>query len=246
MNLQFNTKNINYRPGHMSEPRPPLLSTTSYIHLHPNVNQKSNLYDAAQRKYSHPDRKFQTSSTTTFSDYTNISEYKRINNLQKTLPGNNVIDFKPNKNTIYVQISSLVSLDCFQQPSRKNRRKLQHAEQYKNQAQLFETNYENVNDKFLPTSNEFNGLILWDSMLKFVSPDKVSPHGIKVNVSFQSGCECSRMLNSLEKQHLEQNHILQVDFVVFSLCTNDVANLGLNLTIQRYRYLIQHVRQLFP
>ncbi|CAF4778253.1 unnamed protein product, partial [Rotaria sp. Silwood2] len=77
MNLQFNIpndNNNNYRT-HISENRPPPKTIPSYIHLRPHINnnKKPNLYNAGQRKNSHPYRKFQTGSTTTFSGYTNIT-----------------------------------------------------------------------------------------------------------------------------------------------------------------------------
>ncbi|CAF4419158.1 unnamed protein product, partial [Rotaria magnacalcarata] len=39
---------------------------------------------------------------------------------------------------------------------------------------------------------------------------------------------------------------LQSNFILFSLCTNDVANLGPNLAIEYCRLLIERTRQLFP
>ncbi|CAF3335403.1 unnamed protein product [Rotaria sp. Silwood2] len=78
--MQFNDQTTHhYYPIHMSSTRPlPLLMPTSYIHLRSHVNQKPMLYGTAQRKHSHPYRKFQ-SGTTTFSGYTNISNYKKNN-----------------------------------------------------------------------------------------------------------------------------------------------------------------------
>ncbi|CAF4693587.1 unnamed protein product, partial [Rotaria magnacalcarata] len=49
----------------------------------PCINTKPNLYGAAQRKHSYPYRKFQTGSTTTFSGYTNISNYHNKNNYRE-------------------------------------------------------------------------------------------------------------------------------------------------------------------
>ncbi|CAF1577365.1 unnamed protein product, partial [Rotaria sordida] len=36
------------------------------------------------------------------------------------------------------------------------------------------------------------------------------------------------------------------DFIVFSLCTNDVANLGPKIALQQCRFLIERTRILFP
>ncbi|CAF5156026.1 unnamed protein product, partial [Rotaria magnacalcarata] len=54
------------------------------------------------------------------------------------------------------------------------------------------------------------------------------------------------MLNYLEQQSIEKNFLLQSNFILFSLCTNDVANLGPNLAIEYCRLLIERTRQLFP
>ncbi|CAF4324798.1 unnamed protein product [Rotaria sp. Silwood2] len=246
MNIPFNNQNINHRPAHMSATRPPpSLTTASYIHLRPHVNKKPNLYGATQRKDFHPYKKFQTGSTTTFSGYTNIS-----NCFQSKPQNDNVTHINSSNNTNNQKIPSLMSLDHFQQPPRKSRRSFQHAEQYKYQTQSIPNYeikcYEHVNYSKPTTLNKFNGLVLSDSMCKYVRPEQISIDDIKVKVSFESGCDCSRMVNFLEKQQLEQNDIFETDFIVFSLCTNDVANLGPDLAIQQCHYLIQRVRQLLP
>ncbi|CAF4924676.1 unnamed protein product, partial [Rotaria sp. Silwood1] len=220
--------------------------TTSYIHLRSHVNPKSNLPNNESRKHVYPYRKFQTGSTTTFSGYTNISTNKNIKSFKNDIEDNNLINSKFNKNTNNVFIPSLMSIECFQQPPRKNRRSYHHAQQYKDQAPLIEINYPNDNDNNLTTSKVYQGIILSDSMCKYVRPEQVSTNNIKVTVSFESGCDCNRMLNFLEQISIEQSSIFKMDFIVLSLCTNDVANLGPEIAIKRCRYLIQRVRQLFP
>jgi len=232
-------------------------TSTSYIHLRPQVNQKPNLYNAGQRKHSHPYRKFQTGSTTTFSGYTNISNYNNKNNYPNpNQKQNNIIQSKSSNSK---EIPPLMSLDQFQEPPRKNRRTIQHAEQYKQQALLHHQNDINKHDENNNNNNynmnvnqqrtsskKFKGLILSDSMCRFVRPEKVSSNDIQVEISFESGCDCSKMLKFLEQQQIDQSSIFQTDFIVFSLCTNDVANLGPNLALQKCRILIERVKALFP
>ncbi|CAF3137656.1 unnamed protein product [Rotaria sp. Silwood2] len=244
MNVPFYSENTHSRSAHMSSIRQPSVTTrTSYIHLCPHVNKKPNLFGATQRKHSHPYHKFQTGSTTTFSGYTNITgtftkPNHQIHNVQpkSQLHSNNTNDIRP-----------LMSINCFQEPPIKNRRTLQHAEKYRNQASPMIECYANDNFRTSSTLNQLNGIILSDSMCKYVCPDKVSSHGIKVNISFESGCDCNRMLDFLEKQQqMINNDIKKNDFFVFSLCTNDVANVGVDIAIERCRFLIQRTRQLFP
>ncbi|CAF1670757.1 unnamed protein product [Rotaria magnacalcarata] len=267
MNIHFNNQNINHRPAHMSATRPPPLTTTSYIHLRPCINTKPNLYGAAQRKHSYPYRKFQTGSTTTFSGYTNISNYHNKNNYREQRQHNtndNDNNMIHSKSLNSKKIPSLMSFDVFQKPPRKNRRKIQHVEQYKQQALLHQhdtnrhddentnnNNYNmNVNQQRISSSTrsleKFNGLILSDSMCRYVRPDKVSSNNIEIKISFESGCDCSKMLKFLEQQQIDQTSIFQADFVLFSLCTNDVANLGPNLALQNCRVLIERVKEMFP
>ncbi|CAF3821695.1 unnamed protein product [Rotaria sp. Silwood1] len=259
MNAKFTTSNMNINPTHMStiHPVPSTTKTTtsSYINLRSNVNPKYNLYDAGQRKNNHPYKKFQTGSTTTFSDYTYISSYKNINNYNRkndniksfNTMNNNDNNYKLSSNN-NIKIPALMSIDHFRQPPRKNRRSLYHAQQqYYNETQnIYQHHHHHT---ILPTTtalNEHHVLILSDSMCKYVRVDKIGPPNMKVNISFESGCNCSRMLEFLEQQNIEQSQIFNVDFIIFSLCTNDVAYLELNQVIEHCRYLIQRTRQLFP
>ncbi|CAF1388147.1 unnamed protein product, partial [Rotaria sordida] len=262
MNLQFNipNNNNNTRRTHMSINRPLPQTIPSYIHLRPHINKKPNLYNAGQRKNSHPYRKFQTGSTTTFSGYTNISNYNHNTITSTNNKNNNNSHYHQhqqkqynNKNTHLKSSNSkkipclmsvdLMSVDLFQQPPRKNRRKIEHAEQYKKQTVLHQHEimkyYENNN-------NKLKGLILSDSICKYVRPEEVSADNIQVKISFESGCDCSRMLTFLEEQNIDQSSIFQADFVIFSLCTNDVANLGSDLAMKNCRILIERIRKLFP
>ncbi|CAF3887101.1 unnamed protein product, partial [Rotaria sp. Silwood1] len=81
-----------------------------------------------------------------------------------------------------------MSLDCFQQPSRRNCRTIQHAEQYKNRSailpcHIIEVNQNEGNNLLISNKNEnknkFNGLILSDSMCKYVRSDKVSSNNMQ-------------------------------------------------------------------
>ncbi|CAF4736303.1 unnamed protein product, partial [Rotaria sp. Silwood2] len=68
----------------------------------------------------------------------------------------------------------------------------------------------------------------------------------KLNDLILSDSMCNRMLTFLEEQSIDRSSIFHADFVLFSLCTNDVANLGPDLAIKNCRILIERVRQLFP
>ena len=225
MNLQFNNQHINHRYAYMSATRPPPTTATQgtcYIHLRSNPNRKYNFYNTAQHKYSRTYKKFQTGSTTTFSGYTNISSYNASNSYKnRKEEKNNIKSFNNINNTNKLssdnngKIPALMSIDCFKQPPRKNRRSLYHAQQYHDQVQ---TTYKSHRyPTMLPPTplNEFNTLILSDSMCKYVRTDKISPPGMKVNVFVESGCDCSRMLEFLEKQKVKQCHIFKADFIVF-------------------------------
>ncbi|CAF4916876.1 unnamed protein product, partial [Rotaria socialis] len=271
MHVQFNiphkNENINH-PSRMSTyySNP---TTTSYIDLRPRVNsRKPDLNGAAQRKTYNSYQKFQAGSTNTFSGYTNISTYNRNNNMNKniftrrtshennnyTKSSNNNYQNNNNNNRFYsngINVPSLMTIDSFQLPSRRNCRTIQQAEQYKNRSSINQYSMRKFdnNDKPFSTTTKaykFNGLILSDSMCRYVREEQVSSNEIKVNVSFESGCDCSRMLDYLNDLSINENHLLNVDFIVFSLCTNDVANYGPDIAIQRCRHLIERVRQLFP
>ena len=98
----------------------------------------------------------------------------------------------------------------------------------------------------LTTLNKFNRLILSDSMCKYVRSEEVSLNNLQVKILFETGCNCSRMLNFLEKQFIDRNTMMLTDFVAFSLCTNDVANLGPEIALQHCRSFIKHTGELLP
>ena len=129
-----------------NDPTP--LASTSYIHLRPYVNRKPNLSGDKRCNNSHPYRKFQTGSTITFSGCTNISDYNKSNDnnyVQRKQQNYNITHLKSSNYNRMTKLSSntnhvpsLMSIGSFQQPSRRNRRTFQHAQQYKDQATLYQ------------------------------------------------------------------------------------------------------------
>ena len=192
-------------------------SKSTYFHLRPQVINNSNYYDR-HRKKSYPYKKFQTGSTTTFSGYTNINVNEHNQNyLHQGNARNSNVTYSKFRNNNYNDIPrnvnrypSLMNNDNYQQPPRKNRRSLKQAEEYKYRTSLMnyqlqdhqknENDY--INKRNLLSSIKFNGLILSDSMCKYVRPDQVSSNDIQVKLSFESGCDCIRMRNFLEKKIL--------------------------------------------
>ncbi|CAF3373542.1 unnamed protein product [Rotaria socialis] len=197
MHVQFNiphkNENINH-PSRMSTyySNP---TTTSYIDLRPRVNsRKPDLNGAAQRKTYNSYQKFQAGSTTTFSGYTNISTYNRNNNMNKniftrrtshennnyTKSSNNNYQNNNNNNRFYsngINVPSLMTIDSFQLPSRRNCRTIQQAEQYKNRSSINQYSMRKFdnNDKPFSTTTKaykFNGLILSDSMCRYVREEQ--------------------------------------------------------------------------
>ncbi|CAF5053565.1 unnamed protein product, partial [Rotaria sp. Silwood1] len=139
MNLQFKISNDNNNcRTHISENRSPPQTIPSYIHL-----------------------------PTTFSGYTNITGFaNNIEHQKQTYNYNN--QKKNNKLPLNINhISSLMPLNSFQQPSRRNCRTIKHAEQFKNKhppiADPIIKCYRNDNN-MIKNKNKFNGLILSDSM----------------------------------------------------------------------------------
>ncbi|CAM4986262.1 unnamed protein product [Rotaria socialis] len=248
MHVQFNiphkNENINH-PSRMSTyySNP---TTASYIDLRPRVNnRKPDLNGAAQRKTYNSYQKFQTGSTTTFSGYTNISTYNRNNNMNKNIfprrtshENNNYMkssnnNYQNNNNNRFYSngknVPSLMAINSFQLPSRRNCRTIQQTEEYKNRSSINQYSMRKFDndDKPFPTTTtkayKFNALILLDSMCRYVREEQVSSNEIKFNVSFESGCDCSRMLDYLNNLSINDNHLLN-----------------------RCRCLIERIRQLFP
>ena len=76
---------------------------------------------------------------------------------------------------------------------------------------------------------------------------KLNSKEINVKLSYESGSTCCRMTQFLERQtKINGNDIFQANFIVYSLCTNDVVNIGVVAAIKQCRELIKRRRGLFP
>ncbi|CAF1505867.1 unnamed protein product, partial [Rotaria sp. Silwood1] len=103
-----------------------------------------------------------------------------------------------------------MSLDCFQQPSRRNCRTIQHAEQYKNRSailpcHIIEVNQNEGNNLLISNKNEnknkFNGLILSDSM--YIDKNYKKFNQLLKNLSNEMNFE---IINAnLQHQHMHQD-----------------------------------------
>jgi hypothetical protein len=235
-------------------------TTTSYIHLRPEIKNKLDFYDNHHKKKSRPYYKFQAGSTTTFSGYTNIANLReKAGNYQqqeRTSKYNiDVSKFFAN-NRKYPGTNNymppLMNDDMFQQPPKKIRRAVAHAELFKNRtsSNIYDINNYNAhnnNTKSSFTMSNINGLILSDSMCKHIRAEKLSSKQIHVKLSFESGCTCIRMMQFLQEQaNANDNDIFEANFIVYSLCTNDVANIGATAAITQCREFINRTRKLFP
>ncbi|CAF0942478.1 unnamed protein product [Rotaria sordida] len=141
--------------------------------------------------------------------------------------------------------------DTFQYPTQKNRRTIAHAQRFQNRrsAIIYDDNdHYNIKSSTLNKLKlKLNGLILSDSMCKHVRAEKLSSNELHVKLSFESGCTCNRMSQFLKQQtKINNNDIFEANFVVYSLCTNDVANIGAIAAIKQCRELINLTRELFP
>ena len=239
-------------------PPPPTTTTTSYIHLRPQINKRLNYYyDNHCKKKSRPYFKFQTGSTTTFSGYTNINNLRNDKNKneiyyhqqQQRTNNYNVDNRQCAATTTNNYIPSHMNNDAFHYPPQKNRRTLVHAQQFQSRiSATIHNNREHI--KSFSALNEFNGLILSDSICKHVRTEKLSSKQLHVKLSYESGCTCHRMIQFLKQQRKNDNNdnndIFQSHFIVYSLCTNDVANIGAISAIKQCRELICLTRALFP
>ena len=166
MHVQSNIANNNNHRAYMSKNYLTPLATTSYIHLCPYVNRKPNLSGGKQCKNAHPYRKFQTGSTTTFSGYTNISNYNKNNDnnyVQRKQQNYNITHLKSSNYNRMTKLSSntnhipsLMYIDLFQQPSRRNRHTFQHAQQYRDQATLYQRQMDECYEKKNNNDNMMN------------------------------------------------------------------------------------------
>ncbi|CAF1503377.1 unnamed protein product, partial [Rotaria sordida] len=232
-------------------------TTTSYIHLRPQINRKLNYYfDNHHKKKSRPYFKFQAGSTTTFSGYTNINSLRNKNEIyhqqhQTTKYNINRSKLSINNGRISSTnnyIPPLMNNDTFRYPPQKNRRTIAHAQQFQyRRSVIIHDNNDHYNNNKSSTLNKLNGLILSDSICKHVRAEKLSSMQLHVKLSFESGCTCNRMSQFLKQQtKINNNDIFEANFVVYSLCTNDVANIGAIAAIKQCRELINLTRELFP
>ena len=138
---------------------------------------------------------------------------------------------------------------------KKHRRTMAHPNQFQNRTTssiIYDTNNNNyyycIHDKNIKNNRKkFNGLILSDSMCQHVRIEKLNSKEIHVKLSYESGSTCCRMMQFLEQQaKINGNDIFQANFIVYSLCTNDVANMGAVAAIKQCRELIKRARELFP
>ncbi|CAF3431271.1 unnamed protein product [Rotaria sp. Silwood2] len=215
---------------------PPPLTTTSYIHLRPQINKKLNYhYDNQHKKKCQPYYKFQTGSTTTFSGYTNI------NNLRSNKNNNENYYHQQQQQTNKYNINNRQFIY-----HKKNRRTIARAQQFQNRiSTIIRDNIDHT--KSFSTLKKFNGLILSDSMCKYTRTEKLSSNQLHVRLSHESGCTCNRMIEFLKQQtRIKNNDIFESNFIVYSLCTNDVTNIGSISAIKKCHELINLTRELFP
>ncbi|CAF4921323.1 unnamed protein product, partial [Rotaria sp. Silwood1] len=91
-----------------------------------------------------------------------------------------------------------------------------------------------------------HGIILSDSMASKCRMFKVNtPDVIHVELVAQSGCNCERMADWMASAEGKAK-LNGISVVLFSLGTNDLAQLGVDLTLKRCEWLIDYIRQTFP
>jgi hypothetical protein len=135
------------RPAYLSptpliRPPPP-----TYQHLQQQIPRRPNLHGAGQRKYS-DFFKFQAGTTTTFNGYTNINGDRRVNQQPTPRPRRNPPTFNNNNNNYqhynnnrpqqqqhyphqpFHHLPSLMGLDPYHLPSRRQSRSFNHAQHY--------------------------------------------------------------------------------------------------------------------
>lgn len=239
---------------------PPSTTTRSYIHLRPQMNKNLDYdYDSYRKRKFRPYFKFQTGSTTTFSGYTNINnniydKNKNENCYNHQQQQQQINKYNANRSKLMIKYPSTTNNytlphrnnDAFRYPPQKNRRTLAYAQQFQNRNL---TNTHNNNDQIeaLLTANKFNGLILSDSMCKHIRTEELNSKQLNAKLSYESGCTCDRMIQFLNEQtEINNNDIFESNFIVYSLCTNDVANIGAVSAIRQCRELINLTRELFP
>ncbi|CAF2072617.1 unnamed protein product [Rotaria magnacalcarata] len=77
--------------------------------------------------------------------------------------------------------------------------------------------------------------------------EQLNSKQLHVKLSYESGCTCNRTIQFLNEQtKINNNDIFESNFIVYSLCTNDVANIGAVSAIRQCHELINLTRELFP
>jgi hypothetical protein len=105
----------------------------------------------------------------------------------------------------------------------------------------------NTQCKTTTTSKKLiHGIILSDSMASKCRMFNVNtPDVIHIELAAESGCNCERMADWMAsaegKSKINGNSV-----VLFSLGTNDVAQLGVDLTLKRCEWLVEYTRRTFP
>ncbi|CAF3751335.1 unnamed protein product [Rotaria sp. Silwood1] len=97
------------------------------------------------------------------------------------------------------------------------------------------------------TSKKFiHGIILSDSMASKCRMFKVNISNlINVELIAKSGCNCERMADWMASVE-GKTKLNNTSVVLFSLGTNDIAQLGVDLTLKRCQWLIEYTRRNFP
>ncbi|CAF4275494.1 unnamed protein product [Rotaria sp. Silwood2] len=91
-----------------------------------------------------------------------------------------------------------------------------------------------------------HGIILSDSMASKCRMFKVNISNlINVELIAKSGCNCERMADWMASVE-GKNKLNNTSVVLFSLGTNDIAQLGVDLTLKRCEWLVEYTRQTFP
>ncbi|CAF1438996.1 unnamed protein product, partial [Rotaria sordida] len=91
-----------------------------------------------------------------------------------------------------------------------------------------------------------HGIILSDSMASKCRMYKVNiPNVINVQLIARSGCNCEQMADWMASVE-GKTKLNNTSVVLFSLGTNDIAQLGLDLTLKRCQWLIEYTRRTFP
>lgn len=94
-------------------------------------------------------------------------------------------------------------------------------------------------------NNRQTGLIVSDSMLSRVRTYTIRSHNIDIQLSYESGCDCKRMVDWMESAQ-GRRIVSNREILVVSLGTNDVARYGVDESIRRCADFIQYIRRAHP